>query len=107
MPYTTVAKVDSFTEGEGQTFTVAGRLVAVFLHGGEFFAIDDMCPHQGASLGAGAIDDDGAVLCPWHAWGFRLTDGKWCDNPTLGVDTFAVRVDGDDVQVAITAKEDR
>lgn len=99
--FTTVAKVGSIPAGQGVTAKVGQRLVAVFNHGGEYFAIDDMCPHQGASLGAGALDATGAVVCPWHAWRFCVTDGKWCDNPRLGVDTFEVRVEGEEIQVRV------
>ena len=99
--FQTIAKVGSLAEGQGTTVAVGDRLVALFLHGGEYFAIDDRCPHQGASLGAGYLDDEGAVACPWHAWRFNICDGKWCDNPKLGVDTFEVRIDGDDIQVRL------
>ncbi|TWT66769.1 3-phenylpropionate/cinnamic acid dioxygenase ferredoxin subunit [Posidoniimonas polymericola] len=104
--YHTVAKTSDIAPGQGGTYQVGDRRVAVFNKGGEFFAIDDHCPHQGASLGAGYLDDDGAVSCPWHAWRFCVTDGKWCDNPRLGVDTFEVRVVGDDVQVRERAKDE-
>lgn len=97
--FQTVARVGDLAEGEGRTVAVGDRLVALFLHRGEYLAIDDLCPHQGASLGAGSLDEEGAVLCPWHAWRFRLADGKWADNPRLGVDTFETRVVGDRVQV--------
>jgi nitrite reductase (NADH) small subunit/3-phenylpropionate/trans-cinnamate dioxygenase ferredoxin subunit len=44
----------------------------------------------------------GIVTCPWHAWRFRVCDGAWCDNPKgLKVDTFEVRVVGDDIQVRV------
>lgn len=99
--FVNVAKVGSIAEGEGGTFTVGDRMVAVFLHGGEYFAIDDLCPHQGASLGAGYVDDEGAVSCPWHAWRFSVCDGTWCDNPRIKTDTFEVRVEGDDIQVRV------
>jgi nitrite reductase (NADH) small subunit/3-phenylpropionate/trans-cinnamate dioxygenase ferredoxin subunit len=66
---------------------------------GRYQAIDDICPHMGASLGAGYLDEEGVVTCPWHAWRFRVCDGKWADNPRLSVDTFEVRVQGDEIQV--------
>lgn len=101
----TVAKTTEIKPGEGGTYQAGDRLVAVFNKGGRFYAIDDRCPHQGASLGAGAMDEEGAVSCPWHAWRFCVTDGKWCDNPRLGVDTFEVRVVDDEVQVQILDEE--
>lgn len=105
--FVTVAKVGSIAEGQGGTFKVGERLVAVFNHGGEYFAIDDLCPHMGASLGAGEVDEDGAVTCPWHAWRFCVCDGTWLDNPTLKVDAFEVRVAGDEIQVRETKGDDK
>lgn len=98
--FTTVARAGEIAEGQGITVTVGERLVAVFFVDGEYRAIDDLCPHQGASLGAGCVED-GEVFCPWHAWRFRLSDGKWADNPKLGVDVFETRVVGDEVQVRV------
>jgi nitrite reductase (NADH) small subunit len=97
--FVTIAKVGAIPEGEGRSFQVADRLVAVFLLNGQYYAIDDLCPHMGASLGAGSLDQDGTVTCPWHAWRFRVRDGKWADNPRLGVDTFEIRVLGDEIQI--------
>lgn len=97
--FTTVAKVGDIPEGEGSSFQVGERLVAVFNQNGQYFAIDDLCPHMGASLGAGYLDEEGIVTCPWHAWRFCVRDGKWADNPRLGVDTFEVRVHDGEIQV--------
>ncbi len=97
--FQTVAKVGDIPAGEGRSFQLGERLVAVFHQNGEYFAIDDLCPHMGASLGAGYLDAEGTVTCPWHAWRFRVRDGKWADNPRLGVDTFDVRVHNGEIQV--------
>jgi len=96
--FVTVAKVGAIPVGKGDTFAVNGRLIAVFNDGGNYFAIDDLCPHMGASLGAGDVEN-GMVACPWHAWRFRICDGTWCDNPRIKIDAFEVRVVGDDIQV--------
>ena len=76
--FVTVAKVGAIAEGRGMTYTIGERLVAVFLSDGEYYAIDDLCPHMGASLGAGEVCD-GVVTCPWHAWRFRVADGAWAE----------------------------
>jgi NAD(P)H-dependent nitrite reductase small subunit len=99
--FITVAKVGDIPEGEGRSFQVGERLVAVFHQNGEYFAIDDLCPHMGASLGSGYLDEEGVVVCPWHAWRFCVRDGKWADNPRLAVDTFEVRVNDDEIQVRV------
>ena len=101
--FTTVAKAAEIPEGQGQAFPVGGRMVAVFNEGGKFFAIDDFCPHMGASLAGGHMSG-GIVTCPWHAWRFCIHDGRWCDNPKIKIDAFECRLDGDDVQVRAIPK---
>lgn len=98
--FRTVAKVGSIPAGQGATFVVDDRLVAVFHVDGAYHAIDDLCPHMGASLGAGQVYE-GAVVCPWHGWRFRVTDGTWCDNPRIKIAAFEVRVEGDEIQVRV------
>jgi nitrite reductase (NADH) small subunit/3-phenylpropionate/trans-cinnamate dioxygenase ferredoxin subunit len=98
--YTTVAKVGQIPEGRGAAFEVQGRMVAVFCVQGEYFAIDDCCPHMGASLAEGLVQE-GVVACPWHAWRFCVHDGTWCDNRRIKIDRFDVRVQGDAIQVRV------
>jgi len=98
--FVTVAKVGEIAEGTGTAFAVNGRMVAVFNDGGTFFAIDDFCPHMGASLAGGYLEE-GIVTCPWHAWRFCVQDGKWCDNPKVKVDNFEVRVHENEIQVRV------
>ncbi|MCP4193262.1 MAG: Rieske (2Fe-2S) protein [Planctomycetaceae bacterium] len=105
LKYHTVAKVNTIPDGAGEAYPIDGRMVAVFNEGGTFQAIDDLCPHMGASLAAGYLED-GVVSCPWHAWRFKTCDGTWCDNPTIKIDSFPVRIVGDEIQVAIPPKED-
>lgn len=100
----TVCQVGDLTQGEGRTFKVDGRLVAVFHTAAGFFAIDDMCPHMGASLADGHVEN-GIVTCPWHAWRFRLQDGAWADSPRIKIGCHAVQVVGDAVQVQVQQRE--
>ena len=93
-----VGKTSEIPDGEAKVVTVNKKDVAVFNDGGSFFAIDDCCPHAGASL-AGGFVEDGIVTCPWHAWRFRLTDGAWADNPKVKTGCYKVQVIGDDVFV--------
>jgi nitrite reductase (NADH) small subunit len=98
--FRTVCRVGDLAEGEGRTVAVGGKLLAVFRAGGQFYAIDDVCPHMGASLGEGYVEG-GVVTCPWHAWRFRLADGAWADNPRIKIGSYPVRVEGDEVQVQV------
>lgn len=98
--FKTVGKVDDFEEGRGRAFPVNGRMVAVFRRGETFHAIDDFCPHMGASLAEGYLEED-SVSCPWHAWRFCIRDGTWEDNPRIKIDAFPVRVLDGEVQVLV------
>lgn len=102
--FKTVCRVGEITEGEGKTVSVNGKLVALFHCDGELKAIDDMCPHMGASLAGGHVEGD-IVTCPWHAWRFRLSDGAWADNPRIKIGCYKVQVVGDEIQVEVPEKK--
>src|SRR6476660_9655846 len=98
--FVTVARVGAIPEGKGVAFPVGDRLVAVFNLDGQYHAINDCCPHMGASLAEGEMYEN-TVVCPWHAWRFRVPDGQWCDNPRVKTDVYEVRVVGDEIQVKV------
>jgi nitrite reductase (NADH) small subunit/3-phenylpropionate/trans-cinnamate dioxygenase ferredoxin subunit len=98
--FRTVCRVGELAEGEGRTVEVGNKLVAVFRTADGYFAIDDLCPHMGASLSGGYVEN-GIVTCPWHAWRFRLADGAWADCPRIKIGCYPVRVEGDEVQVQV------
>jgi len=106
LKFVTVAKVGAIPVGQGATFPLGDRLVAVFNRNGTYYAIDDLCPHMGASLGAGELDEEGVVTCPWHAWRFDVCSGIWRDNPRLKIDAYEVRVKDDEIQVRPQASAD-
>ncbi len=103
LEFVTVAKVGEIPEGRGRAFAVAGRMIAVFCENGQHFAIDDFCPHQGASLAEGYVENN-CVACPWHHWRFSVRDGHWLDSPRIRVDAFPVRIVGDEIQVSASPK---
>lgn len=98
-----IGKAVDIPPGQGQSYTVGDKLIGVFNVEGEYYAINDLCPHMGASLSAGYLDGC-TVSCPWHAWRFSVTKGTWCDNPRLKIETYEVKVEGEDLLVATTPK---
>lgn len=95
-----VAKTGDIAEGAGKTVEANGREIALFNVGGTFHAIDNVCRHRGGPLGEGELDDT-VVTCPLHAWTYDVTSGECFDDPSCPVETFAVKVEGDDVLVEI------
>lgn len=95
-----VCRVSELADGEGKTVQACNKLIAVFCDKGRYFAIDDVCPHMGASLSGGHLEN-GVVTCPWHAWRFRVSDGTWADNPRIKIGSYPVQIQGDEIQVAV------
>jgi len=69
-------------------------------------AVADACPHMGASLADGTLED-GVVTCPWHGWRYDAASGKGLPpaRPWACVRTFEVKLEGDDVLVRIPEPE--
>ncbi len=99
--FVTVGKLDEISEGEGKSFDVNDRAIAVFMIDGKLHAIEDQCPHMGAALSAGHLDGC-QVTCPWHAWRFDVRDGSWCDNSQIKIDAFETRIVDGEIQIATT-----
>ena len=81
--------------GDGQTLSIAvgRRMVAVARSGGEFFAIEDVCTHDGAELTGGAIEG-AEIICPRHGARFCLRTGEALTPPAYEpVRVFATKID--------------
>ena len=98
--FVTVAKVGDIPAGRGECFQVGTRRIALFFVDGQYYALDDFCPHMGAPLWMGQIHQQ-TVICDRHQWAFQLTDGVCVDAPSLRAQTFPVRLVGDEIQVAV------
>ena len=96
----TVCREGEIPDGEAKTVGWPGKVVAVFRDGDRYFAIDDQCPHMGASL-AGGFVENGIVTCPWHYWRFRLADGAWADNPRIKIGCYPVHVADGEIRVEL------
>ncbi len=100
--FRTACKLKDLHEGLGRTVWIDDKPIALFRVNEEIYAIDDTCPHMGASLAGGYVEG-GVVTCPWHAWRFRLADGAWADNPRIKIGCYPVRVEGGEIQIQLPA----
>ena len=99
--YVKVAKTSEIDDQCAKCIEVGGRTIALFNIGGEFFAIDDLCPHEDGPLSEGYVEGH-EVECPWHAASFNLKTGAHSGPPAEeDVATYPVRVSGDDVEVEV------
>ena len=98
--FVTVAKVGETPPGRISLHEVDGKQIALCNVDGQFYAIDDVCTHDGGSLDQGELDGK-LVECPRHGARFDVTTGRAVVLPAVvPVKTYEVRVEGDDVQVS-------
>ena len=91
----------------------AGRLVVsldrhtivLFAEGDDVHAVDNRCPHMGFPLHRGSVAD-GILTCHWHHARFDLCTGGTFDQWADELRRFPVEVDGDDVLVDLSPRED-
>jgi len=99
--FVTVADVKDIVPGEGRVVEVHGNEVALFNLNGTFYAIDNMCVHQGGPLGEGMLEGE-SVICPWHSWRYNVKTGVCSTNPSMKVKTYSVKIEEGQVKVAST-----
>lgn len=98
--FVTVAKVGDIPEGGVKVVRLDDQSVAVFHLDGAFYAMDDICTHDGGPLAEGFLEGD-VIECPRHGAKFNVKSGAVvCLPATAAVPTYAVRVVGNDIQVS-------
>ena len=85
--------------GTGKTVELEGQAIALFNVGGTFYALSNTCAHRGGPLGEGDLAGN-QVTCPWHGWTYDVTSGN-ATHTAASVKTYQVKVEGDDVLVAL------
>ena len=99
--YTTVTKMSAIREGRGKAFTVNGRRIAIFNENGEYYAVDNTCPHALGSLGRGRIRG-GIAVCPVHGYAYDTTTGECQTDPRLAIRTYPVVVEAEEIKVDVS-----
>ena len=95
-----VAKSTNLSDDCSIEAVIEGRIVAIFRHQGELYALDGMCAHQGGPLAKGIVDG-GCVTCPWHGWQYELASGIQTVNRQPLQETFDVREREGKIEVKI------
>ena len=106
-----VCQASEIPVGMAKAVEVAGHQVCIFNLGGEFAAISNHCPHEGAELSYGKLvslvqsDTPGSytrtssrpmVKCPWHGWEFDVRTGQsWCRPNSVKTRSYTVALQND------------
>jgi 3-phenylpropionate/trans-cinnamate dioxygenase ferredoxin subunit len=111
-----IARLAEFPVGTRRIVPLGGKAgIGVYNVGGRFYALRNICPHEGAPLCQGpqrahvraersdgryriVYDREGEIVaCPWHEWEFDLTTGRALHDPRQRVKRYPVVVEGDEV----------
>jgi nitrite reductase (NADH) small subunit len=126
-----VAEIEKLEEGMANVVVAKGRELIVVRWHDKVYALRNICPHQSApfthanratemgaspvhtrvkvgdTLGDLVVDDEPLITCPWHAWTFRLADGRCMADPNLRVKSYKTHVEAGKVFVEIGAPAKR
>jgi 3-phenylpropionate/trans-cinnamate dioxygenase ferredoxin subunit len=97
--WVTVARADELAPGQWKSVDVDGAQIAVFNLGGEYYALEDVCTHDGGQLTGGSVEG-AEIVCPRHGARFCIRTGAALTAPAYeATTTFPVRIENGEVQV--------
>lgn len=103
-----VATVSEIAPGSKKIVEAGGRSIGVYNLDGQFYALRNVCPHQGAQLCKGLVkplvvssgpgsfeyEREGEIVrCPWHQWEFDIKTGCMIVDPAMRTKTYEVTVE--------------
>ncbi len=95
MQWIDAGSISEWRDGETKSILAGRRLVAIARTEGQFFAIEDICTHDGAELAGGAIEGT-EIICPRHGARFCLRTGQALSPPAYEpVQVFETRIEAD------------
>jgi 3-phenylpropionate/trans-cinnamate dioxygenase ferredoxin subunit len=96
-----VADTSDIPMGRVLVVVVGDRHIALCNVDGQFYAIDDLCTHDGGPLGQGELQGD-VIECPRHGARFNVRTGKVLALPAVkSLNTYPLRVEGSEIRVAL------
>ena len=94
-----VATIDEISPGGRKSVVADDRAVLVFRIGDDFYAVEDVCSHDGQPLTNGPLHGT-AIECPRHGAKFDIRTGKPLCMPAVEpIAVFEVKVEGNNILV--------
>ena len=92
-----VARIAELPPGKMRRVDVGKLRILLANVDGQFYATDDTCSHEDASLSTGFLKGEW-VKCPLHGSRFNVRTGEVADEPAeVNLRTYDVRIDGNDI----------
>jgi len=99
--YFKVASIQTLAPGAMKLVQVQGKSVLLVNVAGSFHAVNEVCTHRGCHLSKGTLAGQ-LVTCPCHDARFDVITGAVAGGPaTMPVDVYPVKVQGNEVWVAV------
>jgi 3-phenylpropionate/trans-cinnamate dioxygenase ferredoxin subunit len=102
--FVAVAKVSDVPDPGKELVEVGERLVVLIHAAGHWYALDDVCTHDGGPLSEGPLDPaEGTIACPRHGAKFDVKNGAALTMPaTKPTKAHEVTIEGDCVLVRLS-----
>lgn len=91
-----IGDVGDFPPGRGHIVIAGRKPIAVFNVDGDFYALNNVCPHLGGPIGAGKLTGT-VVACPYHQLCFDVTTGKSADEFGHHLQQYQLRIEDNKV----------
>ncbi|EKN4046113.1 non-heme iron oxygenase ferredoxin subunit [Yersinia enterocolitica] len=99
MGWLTVCKVNYVKLDFPFSAQAEGKRIGIYLVEGEYFAMEDICPHANALLSQGFMDGE-TIECPLHGALFDIRTGQCLREPgDRDLNTYPVRINGDQIEI--------
>ncbi len=108
MAFIKVGETREIKMGEMKPFNIGGKEILIAGYEGDYYAIDNKCPHLGGDLSKGRLEGK-TVSCPRHKSKFDITTGKCISGPKIGflklntrdAVSYKVRIKGKNIEVGV------
>lgn len=98
--YIKICRLTEIAEGEGKRFQIdEENEAAVFKTGNDYYAVDNVCPHNhNPKIYKGDIEDN-YVICPVHGYRFSLLNGEQPDKSGCKLRIFEIKIENDFIYI--------
>lgn len=99
-----IARTSELPPGQRKLIRVGDRRLALFNVEGEFYAIDDVCTHDGGPLAEGELEGH-QIICPRHGARFDVRSGEVLSFPAVvPVSAYRVLIEGEEIQIDLDSE---
>lgn len=97
--------MDEFAPETSRIVSLGDGECLVVRHGGKWYAVGSLCPHQNAPLQNSTLEN-GCIVCRRHGYRFDLKSGECRTIGGYGIPTYAIHLEGEAVIVTVWEEKD-